>query len=77
MIHLNQAVDLGLSTKEPQHYMQSMHSLHLYLSKESAKQPGTSLLSSHHMVHIANENDDTKQLQYTSNKCMCACVLFS
>ena len=68
MIHLNQAVGLGLSTKEPQHYMQSMHSL----QRESAKQPAhrRSRLA---MVHIANENDDTiKQLQYTSNKCMCA-----
>ena len=75
MIHLNQAVGLGLTTKELQHYMQSM----CILCKESAKQPAhrRSRLA---MVHIANENDDTKQLQYTSrtsHKGMRACVLSS
>ena len=73
MIHLNQAVGLGLSTKEPQHYMQSSNPC--ILCKESAKQPAhrRSRLA---MVDIANENDDTmKQLQYTSNKCMCAFLL--
>ena len=71
MIHLNQAVGLGLSTKEPQHYMQSMHSLQRV--SQAAVVHRRSRLA---MVHIANENDDTmKQLQYASNKCMCALLL--
>ena len=54
MIHLNQAVGLGLSTKEPQHYMQYMHSL-----QRVRQAAGTSPLTRLAMMHIANENDDT------------------
>ena len=62
MIHLNQAVGLGLSTKN-----RSTTCNPCILYKESAKQPASPLSPRH--VHIANDN--AKQLQVSKQMHVC------